>query len=957
MECKSWFHMSVVVICYCAALIAAENENKVLYPHIGPNDSITIGGVILDSVSGAFPRTDSMAVTVDSFAVTPDSQGVFSAQVKKAAYHQLRVISNHFLLFSQPIDEIPGKNNYFVTCLLQAGTLTAPANQKKESPDNGPCWTLSGCVVDSKYDLAIKRDSDLVVTFDDSAISPTKNGGFTVTTCNKGLHTFRAQKPGYHEAIEQVDLNAEEKQLFVTISTTKQENNLVRREITVSAKREPLHTTASVSKTRIDRKDIVRTAATLDDPMRVVQTLPGVASTSDASSRPIVREGEPRETRVFLDGVPLVQPYHFGGLHSMFNKFSVNDIVLYKSGFPAEYHNAQSALVVVTTRKPAEEPYTLALNCNLLQTDAYLGIPLFDKKAGINVSFQTSYYDFYYKRFLDIESAINGTSSEAGIAIKQMEEDNHLPDYLDFSAGGEFRPNDKLRLCINEIYNTDNYKVVSRSNYGSANENAQRDTFVDYKSYYNILYGTAQYLLSRDNIFSFSGAWQKRWWDLKFPAPFSVFYDTSVYNVLLSQFNGNFQWLYSGLENHIVTSGLQLDYNFAHYEVNLARVIHQAVLDGNTNFADFWGPITHDNGLTLISNRFDAFNTMDMMRHMFIKYKGDNKWYNAGLFVRDEWNITPRLSFDIGARLEVSAVDKSITISPRASAKYSLAANHELIASAGLYTQNNYDISSIALSHDLKPEKAWHGSIGEESRLLPWLSQKIDCFGKYYYDLITEAIQGTSALPTDSIYHRVFGQNYRDSLPRYSPQALSDISTEYRYSNDLFESSFNNNGRGYAYGLEYSLRYDPADFWNGWVSIACAKSMRRDDPAWQWHSSSLDRPLIVSIVNYYRLPRTYEVSVKYRFMSGLSYTSVEQDSAGTRIGTTNDSRYKPYQRLDVKFSKGFTYKNSKGHFYIEIWNAFNTPNFALTDAKTKRIINFDANWPMTMLFVGVDYEF
>jgi len=57
-----------------------------------------------------------------------------------------------------------------------------------------------------------------------------------------------------------------------------------------------------------------------------------------------------------------------------------------------------------------------------------------------------------------------------------------------------------------------------------------------------------------------------------------------------------------------------------------------------------------------------------------------------------------------------------------------LAPNHELIGAAGHYTQNNYDISSIALSNDLKPEKVWHGSIGEESRLLPWLTQKIDAY-------------------------------------------------------------------------------------------------------------------------------------------------------------------------------------------------------------------------------------
>ncbi len=927
---------------------------------VAKKDSVTIAGAIIDSVLGTFPRDMAITVTVDSVSVVPDSEGFFSAKVPSSQFHFLGITSMRFSAFRRSIPESSNKKNYFITCALRASARPGKIIEKSDNAlqIGGPCWTISGCVVDSKHDMAVKRDSGIAVTFDDSILPVTKNGGFFVVSCRGGFHTFRAIVPGYHEAIEQVELKQDEKQPFVTIQTTKLQNTVNRREITVSAKREPLHTTASVARTQIDRKDILQTAATLDDPTRVVQTLPGVSSTSDASSRPIVRDGEPRETRVFLDGIPLIQPYHFGGFHSMFNTFSVDNIALYKSGFPAEYHNAESALLVVDTRKPAEEPYSLALNTSLLQTDAYLGIPLFNSHVGVNASFQMSYYDFFYKRALDICSdLIYGSNSDQGVATKQLESDNDLPDYTDFSFGIEIKPSDKFKLFINEIYNTDGFKSVYRSTYGYGGDTARRDTFVDYKSYYNVLYATAHCLPSRDNVITVSGAWQKRWWDLTFPAPFSVFYDTSIYNVHLSQFNGNAQWLYAGIDNHLAGTGLQLDYNIAHYDVNVARVIYEVILDGNTNFADFWGPLTNDNGLTLTSDRFSSMDPQQMMKHMFLVYQGNNRWYNGAFFVRDEWSITPRLSADLGTRVEMSSVDRSVTVTPRASAKYSLAVNHELVGSAGLYTQNNYDISSIALSNNLKPEKVWHGSIGEESRLLPWLTQKVDFYGKYYYDLITEVIGSTTSWTQDTIYWHMFGPGYRDSIGRYSSQALSDMSTEFQYKNSVFDSRFTNQGRGYGYGLEYYLRYDPASFWNGWISLSLGKSMRQDNPGWRWYPSEYDRPVIFSLVNYYRLPRTYEVSVKYRFMSGLPYTSVAQDSAGSRIGTANDSRYSPYQRLDFKFAKGFTLGDSKGHFYIELWNAFNTPNFALTDSRTRQIIAFDANWPITMLFVGMDYQF
>jgi hypothetical protein len=256
----------------------------------------------------------------------------------------------------------------------------------------------------------------------------------------------------------------------------------------------------------------------------------------------------------------------------------------------------------------------------------------------------------------------------------------------------------------------------------------------------------------------------------------------------------------------------------------------------------------------------------------------------------------------------------------------------------------------------LKPDKVWHGSVGEESRLLPWLTQKIDLYGKYYYDLLTEVILATSTYSPDNVYRTIFGQYYADSMSSFSPQVRSAILQQFQYSHARYESHYENKGRGYAYGLEYFLKYDPFDFWNGWISLTASHSMRQDQRGWRWYPLALDRPLMLSLVNYYRLPRSYEISAKYHFMSGMPYTSVDQDSTGTLVSTANAARYMPYQRLDFKFSKGFTIGDSKAHFYIEAWNVFNTPNFVLLDDKTKKIKSFDMNWLVTMLFFGLDYQ-
>jgi hypothetical protein len=110
-------------------------------------------------------------------------------------------------------------------------------------------------------------------------------------------------------------------------------------------------------------------------------------------------------------------------------------------------------------------------------------------------------------------------------------------------------------------------------------------------------------------------------------------------------------------------------------------------------------------------------------------------------------------------------------------------------------------------------------------------------------------------------------------------------------------------------------------------------------------------------MNYYRLPRKFEISLKYRFLSGNPYTDTKFTSNTFFIGATNKRRYTPYQTLDFKISKGITLFNKSGHFYIEIWNSMNDPNAILIDSETKRVKTGTANMPITFPFLGFDLKF
>jgi hypothetical protein len=53
--------------------------------------------------------------------------------------------------------------------------------------------------------------------------------------------------------------------------------------------------------------------------LRAVEVLPGVVSTSDFSSAFNVRGGSADQNLILLDGFPVFNPFHLGGLFSVFN--------------------------------------------------------------------------------------------------------------------------------------------------------------------------------------------------------------------------------------------------------------------------------------------------------------------------------------------------------------------------------------------------------------------------------------------------------------------------------------------------------------------------------------------------------------------------------------------------------------------------------------------------------------
>ena len=73
--------------------------------------------------------------------------------------------------------------------------------------------------------------------------------------------------------------------------------------------------------------------------------LPGVQGGVEGSAGFYFRGGGPDENLFLLDGVPVYNVNHLGGLFSVFNADAIKNVTLYKGGFPARFGGRLSSVL------------------------------------------------------------------------------------------------------------------------------------------------------------------------------------------------------------------------------------------------------------------------------------------------------------------------------------------------------------------------------------------------------------------------------------------------------------------------------------------------------------------------------------------------------------------------------------------------------------------------------------
>ncbi len=136
------------------------------------------------------------------------------------------------------------------------------------------------------------------------------------------------------------------------------------------------------------------------DVLRVVQLLPGVVATNDFTAGYNVRGGESDQNLVLLDGFPLYNPFHLGGLFGTFIDETVASFDLMPGAFPVRYGGRLSSVLSVEPKAEARSGMHGKASISLLASTLALGGTL-KGATSWNVAARRTYADKFIALFSD----------------------------------------------------------------------------------------------------------------------------------------------------------------------------------------------------------------------------------------------------------------------------------------------------------------------------------------------------------------------------------------------------------------------------------------------------------------------------------------------------------------------------------------------------------------------------
>ncbi|MBM77768.1 MAG: ferric aerobactin receptor [Crocinitomicaceae bacterium] len=258
---------------------------------------------------------------------------------------------------------------------------------------------IKGTVVDETSNETIPF-ANIFIENTKSGVTSDLDGNYIIENLKPGLYNITCSYIGYKPKSFSEVIVSSNKPTNLTIKLIESSTNLEEVEITASPFQKSEE--SPVSKRNINATEIYRNPGGNRDISKVIQSLPGVASTVSFRNDIIIRGGAPNENRFYLDGIEVPNINHFatqgssGGPVGMINVNFIREVDLYSGAFPANRGNTLSS--VLEFKQVDGNPDRLATTFTIGSSD--IGMT-FDGPIGEKTTFvlsaRRSYLQFLFK--------------------------------------------------------------------------------------------------------------------------------------------------------------------------------------------------------------------------------------------------------------------------------------------------------------------------------------------------------------------------------------------------------------------------------------------------------------------------------------------------------------------------------------------------------------------------------
>lgn len=793
--------------------------------------------------------------------------------------------------------------------------------------------SITGTVVDAATQEPLPGVSVLVVGAPSTGTASGENGSFIIQRLPVGTYSLRISAVGYEVQILTNVVVATGRQTPARVKLV--QTAIPSEEVTVRADYFGRGKALSpLSTNGFDRSEVRRLPGAIQDVQRVVQSLPGVASSTDNINELIVRGGAPFENLTVMDRMEIPSINHYSnqfnsaGPINMVNADMVDDVQFSAGGFPVQYGDKSSSVMTIAVREgnrgvdlSSSTGFTMAGMGTLLEGGLAGGrgsfilsarnslLELLDRMLGLSSLGLTAvprYWDTQGKVAFDLSPSNrltwNFLYGDSRIAIEgdPKDEDELRRNVVDSSSVERAYPRNRqfaTGLNLQTLMGRKGYGVATLYAFGSLQD---VDVYSDF---------SRRVRGPEGEVLEYTPLSSRR-----------VFTNTARESFIAAKY----ELAYQAADRHELSLGLQVQ--------TALRWKNTVFVEGDTTRYDLNADGLFETGPVLVPVwRFDQG----------LHFAQASKYF---LYASDRFRITPDLVLTFGLRYDHFTYSGSGNISPRASLSYELVPRRmTLTLAGGWYPQTHplpyySDRRQLDYNRGLRNMIATHIVLGLEQVLDDGLKVSLEAYTK-----------------------------------RYRAVAVSE-SFVYSSIDTFWSDRYLTDGRRRSYGVELLVEKKQIRDFFGTLSVSLSKTEDADPrvPALtSWYPSDYDYPVIVTAVggqvvrgirdrlnelpaglNYlaFLLPLSNEVefSAKYRFQTGRPYTPKEyvsrqqfreggvRWSPGSWVATEriNAERYENYSRLDLQWISRFYFNSWNINVFIALQNVLDTRNVFYRDYRS-----------------------